>query len=182
MRWLLSRASPPLLISSPSRPTWNLGGARDALHCVTFPECPQACASLREQAPIPPDGSNSLNFTIEQAQLSKQHFATVRRQRLHQVFNHRPHPPHDLEIVRAAVADLAEGDIDKIVPVGCPENHAGISRIDPAIRPCAVALSSRSQHAMKLIHVSTAVVGSLMAGDSAFSATSATIRNAKVGS
>ena len=40
-----------------------------------------------------------LNFTIEQAQLSKQRFTTVRRQRLHQVFNHRSHPPDNLKIV-----------------------------------------------------------------------------------
>jgi len=69
-------------------------------------------------------GEDPLNFTIEQAQLSKQRFTTARRQRPHQVFNHSSHPPHDLEIVRAAAADLAEGEIHKIVPVWGPENHA----------------------------------------------------------
>src|SRR6478752_4019451 len=95
---------------------------------------------------------NSLNFTIKQTQLSKQRFTSVWRQRLHQVFNHRSHPPYDLEIVRTAVSDLAEGEIHEIVPVWRSENQAKLAGFIQQFISAQVALANYSQHAMKLIY------------------------------
>src|SRR5437764_2318221 len=95
---------------------------------------------------------NSRNFTIKQTELSKQRFTSVWRQRLHQVFDHRSHSPYDLQIVRAAVSDLAEGEIHKIVPVRCSENQAKLPGFIQQFVSAQVALANRSQHAMKLIH------------------------------
>ena len=69
----------------------------------------------------------SLDFAIEQAQFAEQRGMPVRRERLHQVFDHRPQPSYNLQIVRAAGADLAECEMHKILPVGRPENHAQLS-------------------------------------------------------
>lgn len=57
---------------------------------------------------ILPIRERSLDFTIEQAQLLKQRCMTVLGQRLDQIFDHRAQPSYNLQIVRAAGADLAE--------------------------------------------------------------------------
>src|SRR3954451_3031928 len=63
------------------------------------------------------------DFAIKQGHFALQSWVAMRRQGLEQILDHRPHAPDNLQIVRSAGTDLAEGEIYKVLPIRGPENQ-----------------------------------------------------------
>jgi hypothetical protein len=69
------------------------------------------------------------DLSIEQAEFLKQRRVAVLRKSLQEVLDHGSQPPYDLQIVRAARSDFAESKMDKVLPIGCPKNHADFAQL-----------------------------------------------------
>ena len=75
----------------------------------------------------------------------------MRRQGLEQVLDHCPQTPHNLQVVGTAGADLAECEMQKIFPIGCPENQAQLPGWVQYFIGAQVTLTDRPQHPIELI-------------------------------
>src|SRR5437588_5538369 len=76
----------------------------------------------------------------------------TRGERLQQVFDHRPQPPYNLEMVRTACAYLPDCEMDEILPVRSSENHAQLSGFVEQFVGAQIAFADISQHAMELVY------------------------------
>jgi hypothetical protein len=91
------------------------------------------------------------DLAIEQTEFLKQGRMTVVRQRLHEIFDHRSQPSHNLQIVRPTGADLAECQMYEVLPVGGAENHPQLSGFAEDLVGAEIASSDHAQHAVELV-------------------------------
>ena len=76
---------------------------------------------------------------------------TLRRQRIRKIYNHCAQPTCDLHVLRPVKTDFAESQMNKILPVGSPEDHPEVpSSIENLIGP-EIPRSGASQKPVKLI-------------------------------
>ena len=107
----------------------------------------------------------------------------MRREGLHEIFQHRTHPPHDLNAACAAMTYFDATEVHKVLPVGRAKKESQFAVGVADFLAAEMPKPHQPKQTVKLIDGKrTAVVGSLIAGDSALMAISTRIRNAKVGS
>src|SRR5579872_4416846 len=96
-------------------------------------------------------GKVSGDLTVEKAEFDAQRGVPVSGKRLHQVFNHGPQPPYDLQIVGAARTNLTESKMNKIFPIWRSEYQPQLSGPVHDLVGAQITLADRAQHAVKLI-------------------------------
>src|SRR5262249_43119301 len=91
------------------------------------------------------------DLAIEQGQLLAQRRMTIFRQRQQQVFDHGAQASRDLQIARAAIAYLAECEMDEIFPVWRSKDHKQSAGFLPDLGILQVSPACRAKQAVKLI-------------------------------
>src|SRR5487761_2310765 len=97
-------------------------------------------------------GEVLFDFTVEQTQLNEQRRVPVRRKSLDEVFDHRPQPPCNLQIVRTTGTDLAECEVHKVLPIWSPENHTKLPGFVESFVGAQMTVADHSQHAVELVY------------------------------
>ena len=105
----------------------------------------------------------------------------LRRDRLVELLEQRPEPTRDLHRRRAVPADLGDAERDVLVPAAGRHEHATGGAADRS-RDSKSAEPTTCSRSPRWLSTCTAVVGSLIAGESALIAMSTMIRTAKAGS
>ena len=90
-------------------------------------------------------------IAIEQTELLVQSSMTISRKRAGQVADHRPQTAHDLQVAGPAPSYFTERQVDKIIPVGRPEDHTQTTRRSEHLVGMELSQADCPQHAMQLI-------------------------------
>jgi hypothetical protein len=118
--------------------------------------------------------------TAQGVRLCAQQGDLLRRHDLAHLLRHRSHAADDLDALPAEVQDLGDRETDELISGRCTCRNCPAPSFTLPVSSCCRA-SARSDRWLRS-SASTAVVGSLIAGESAMEAMSTTIRNASSGS
>ena len=93
----------------------------------------------------------SVDRAIQQLELLAQLGVTMRRQGLHQIFQHRAHPPHDLDAARAAMPDFGARQVHVVLPVRRAEDQPQLAGLVAELLAAQVPQPDHPQQAVQLV-------------------------------
>ena len=70
---------------------------------------------------------------------------------MHEVFQHRTHPPHDLDAARAAVTYFGTGEVHEVLPVRRPENEPQFTGFVEDLLTAELPQTNQPKQTVKLI-------------------------------